>query len=108
MYWRPLAASPMRAVIKPALAALALTLSLTLGNSALAQGAVSPDWSATWQASPQEPRPNSPSLAGQTVRQIARVSTGGQFVRVRLSNEFGTRPLTIDAAHIALAGQGAA
>ncbi len=93
---------------KALLTVLMLLASLAWRDPALAQGAVDPDWAATWQASPQEPRPNSLSVAGQTVRQVARVSIGGPFVRVRLSNEFGERPLTIDAAHIALAGQGAA
>lgn len=73
-------------------------------------------WVATWTASP-EPRwdgdfalpLNLPSsLWHQTVRQSARVSVGGERVRVMLTNEYGTRPLVIGAAHIALAGAGAA
>jgi len=43
-------------------------------------------------------------MRDQTVRQIAHVSIGGSRVRIVLSNEYGTRPLTIGAAHIALAG----
>jgi len=42
------------------------------------------------------------------VRQIAAVSIGGKKVRVVLSNEYGSKPLVIGAAHIALAGSGAA
>ena len=41
----------------------------------------------------------------QTIRQVARVSIGGQKVRVQLSNEYGTMPLTIGEAHIALADE---
>ena len=72
-------------------------------------------WIASWTASPQ-PRwdgdfalpINAPdSLWKQTVRQIARVSLGGHRVRIVLSNEYGTRPLHIGAAHIALAAAGA-
>ncbi|WP_255367214.1 SGNH/GDSL hydrolase family protein [Dyella sp. OK004] len=72
-------------------------------------------WIATWTASP-EPRwdgdfalpLNLPSsLWHQTVRQSARVSVGGERVRVMLTNEYGTRPLVIGAAHIALASEGA-
>lgn len=37
-----------------------------------------------------------------TVRQIVRLSLGGETLRVRLSNAFGTQPLTIKAAHIAM------
>lgn len=40
------------------------------------------------------------------MRQIAHVSIGGNRVRVVLSNEYGKRPLTVGAAHIAVAGQG--
>ena len=74
------------------------------------------DWIETWTASPQPvwdadfflpiniPR----ALRNQTVRQIARVSIGGNRVRVVLSNEYGSRPLVIGAAHVALAGSNAA
>jgi hypothetical protein len=41
------------------------------------------------------------------VRQIAGVSIGGNRVRVVLSNEYGSKPLVIGAAHVALAGSGA-
>ena len=74
------------------------------------------DWIATWAASPQPvwdadffapvgiPR----ALRDQTIRQVARVSLGGSQVRVEFSNEYGTRPLVIGAAHVALAGKGVA
>lgn len=38
-----------------------------------------------------------------TLRQIVRLSAGGDRLRVRLSNRFGTRPLTIGGAHLARA-----
>ena len=44
----------------------------------------------------------------QTLRQIAHVSVGGSRVRVVLSNTFGTQPLRIGAAQVALRDQGAA
>jgi lysophospholipase L1-like esterase len=40
------------------------------------------------------------------VRQIAHVSIGGNRVRIVLSNEYGTRPLTVGAAHVAQAAGG--
>jgi hypothetical protein len=46
------------------------------------------------------------NLWKQTVRQTARLSIGGSRVRIVLSNEYGKMPLTIGAAHIALAGEG--
>jgi lysophospholipase L1-like esterase len=84
-------------------------------------------WAATWAASPQQPRALQPprppaaaapaagvavlgaapappvsSFSNQTLRMIVRTSIGGNRVRVHLSNDFGTAPLTIGAAHIAL------
>ncbi|AMO92912.1 GDSL-like Lipase/Acylhydrolase family protein [Collimonas fungivorans] len=89
------------------IAALALLSILALpasGNSATS------GWSASWSASPQPtweagfalPTNIPASLSNQTVRQIARISVGGKRARVVLSNEYGTTPLTVGAAHIAL------
>lgn len=67
-------------------------------------------WLGTWAASPdgQVVNPGQPSPANTTYREVVHLSTGGSAVRVELTNEFGTRPLTIGAAHIALsAGSGA-
>ena len=41
-------------------------------------------------------------FTNQTLRQIVRASVGGSRLRVVLSNTFGSAPLTIGAAHIAL------
>jgi lysophospholipase L1-like esterase len=66
-------------------------------------------WIGTWGASPLPPRaasgpfPASPSFTNQTVRQVVRISAGGDRVRLRLSNEYGTRPLVIGAARVAIA-----
>jgi len=43
----------------------------------------------------------------QTIRQILRISAGGGRVRVVLSNTFGTAPLRIGAAQLALRDKGA-
>ena len=60
-------------------------------------------WSATWQASPEPARAPIITLNNQTVRQVVRVSLGGNRFRVRLSNEFGDSPLRIGSAHVAIA-----
>jgi lysophospholipase L1-like esterase len=95
-------------------AAVALATVFTTPASR-AERADAGDWIETWSASPQPvwdaeffapiniPR----ALRNQTVRQIARVSIGGNRVRVVLSNEYGSKPLVIGAAHVALAGSGA-
>jgi lysophospholipase L1-like esterase len=71
-------------------------------------------WLATWTASPSDagPRPprdsadRVPRLFDQTLRLVVRTSVGGERVRIRLSNEYGDRPLVIDAAHIAVRDSG--
>lgn len=45
--------------------------------------------------------PPEPGLAGNTLRQVVRVSLGGPRMRVRFSNVFGNGPLTIAAAAVA-------
>lgn len=66
-------------------------------------------WIGSWGASPQPPIPENGTplqtltFTDQTIRQIVRLSAGGDRVRLRLSNEYGTRPLQIGAVTIALA-----
>lgn len=47
-------------------------------------------------------------MNNQTLRQIVRVSLGGSRVRIVLSNAFGTAPIQIGAAHVALREKDAA
>jgi hypothetical protein len=47
-----------------------------------------------------------PTYANVTLRQIVHTTIGGDRVRIRISNEYGDRPLKIDAAHIALRTSG--
>lgn len=57
----------------------------------------------TQQAPAAQPSPASfMHFNNQTLRQIVHTSIGGRRVRVVLSNAFGTNPLTIGAAHIAV------
>jgi lysophospholipase L1-like esterase len=63
-------------------------------------------WVGTWSASPQ-PAEAPIQISGQTVRQIVHTSIGGARVRVRFSNAYGTSPLLIGAAHVALSAGGA-
>ena len=69
-------------------------------------------WVGTWGTAPQltEPAnmPPEPGLAGNTLRQVVRVSVGGDRLRARFSNEFGTAPMTLDAAHVAASAGGGA
>ena len=97
--------------------------------SSVTQGASQQHWVATWAASAQSARivfprlpappppapgaapapparplifPPAPAFDNQTVRMIVRSSIGGHRVRVQLSNAFGSAPVRIGAAHIAL------
>lgn len=67
-------------------------------------------WVGTWATSPQLTEQNNlppqPGLANNTLRQIVYVSIGGSTLRVQFSNAFGTSPVTINAAHVALATSG--
>jgi len=87
-----------------ALALVALTAAGARGNEGRRVG--------TWAASPQrtEPAnmPPAPGLADATLRQVVRVSLGGKRLRVRFSNAFGAKPLTILSAHVATPAGGAA
>lgn len=75
-----------------------------------------PSWITTWMASPQRvwdangPLPtNVPeTLNDTTVRQILRVSLGGERLRVVVSNAYGERPLIIGAASVAKSDDAAA
>jgi lysophospholipase L1-like esterase len=69
-------------------------------------------WVGTWSTAPQlvEPgnNPPAPGLSNNTLRQIVRVSLGGDTLRMRLSNEFSTNPVTLRAVHIAISKGGSA
>jgi lysophospholipase L1-like esterase len=66
-------------------------------------------WVGTWAAAPTTIPPGPPTvLSGQTVRHVVHCSAGGDELRIRLTNEFGAKPLHIGAVHVARrAGTGA-
>jgi lysophospholipase L1-like esterase len=47
-----------------------------------------------------------PNLSGRTLRVMARLTTGGSQVRVRLSQRFSSSPLSVAAAHVAIRSAG--
>lgn len=51
-------------------------------------------WVAAWQTATQ-PAPGDPALAGATLRMLVHPQVTGSQVRVRLSNAYGTTPLTV-------------
>ena len=97
-------------------AATVLLVFTFLPNLATAQRQTPAEhWVGTWAASPQMPPAEAEGqdssdagFSNQTVRMIARVSIGGEELRVRFSNAFGSAAVTLGDAHVALAGKNAA
>ena len=96
----------LAATRRAALVTLA-TIAAAAGTTANAQ-----DWVGSWGASPLRPTPGggpfpaTPSFDNQTVRQVVRLSVGGNQLRLRLTNEYGTKAVAIGAARVALADGG--
>ena len=84
-----------------------LAATLVASPTAAATAGAQPErWVGTWSTALTAPGSDPLPVAvfdDQTLRQVVHTSVGGGSVRVRLSNEFGTRPLRIGAAHVALA-----
>lgn len=66
--------------------------------AAPAAPAASDGWTGTWAVSPQS---GGPSYNQQTLRQIVHTGIGGSAARIRLSNAFGSSPLTVSDVHVA-------
>src|SRR5215470_19486485 len=87
----------------PVVAAVALSVTSALAPAGAK--AQTNAWISSWTASPMAPRGVMPaSFSNRTIRQIVHLSVGGNKVRLRLSNEFGTKPVLIGAASVAMAG----
>ncbi|MDR7229101.1 lysophospholipase L1-like esterase [Caulobacter sp. BE264] len=91
----------MKMFKRSAWVAAGLALALALPAQAESQR-----WVGAWSSAQLAPDAKN-SLAPEdypnaTLRQVVRVSIGGDTLRVKLSNLFGTQPLTIDAARIAV------
>ncbi|HUX43233.1 MAG TPA: SGNH/GDSL hydrolase family protein [Terracidiphilus sp.] len=61
-------------------------------------------WVGTWAAAPLsgDPWHTVPTVVDSTLREVVHTSLAGKELRVRLTNEFGTEPLRIGAASVAL------
>ena len=95
------------------LLAIAILISWSLAAAGQAQRSTAPAparWVGTWATSPFDGDPwhTIPTLVDSTLREIVHTSIPGKALRVRFTNEFGTEPLRIDAASVALsAGESA-
>lgn len=59
-------------------------------------------WIAAWAASPVNA--SGPGLVDATERMVVRSALGGRQLRVRLSNAFGDRPVTVNDVFVGLSG----
>jgi lysophospholipase L1-like esterase len=62
------------------------------------------DWVGTWTTAPAPAE--GVALSNHTLRMNVRASIGGDTLRVRLSNAYGSRPLVVGAARIGLRATG--
>jgi lysophospholipase L1-like esterase len=88
----------------------ALLTVVLAGGCAMQNAAQRPQlehWSTTWGASATVPAPDSLAFNNQTLRLIVQTTSGGNQVRIKLTNVFGSRPLSIGGASVGLRESGA-
>jgi lysophospholipase L1-like esterase len=102
-------AMPSQSLLSAAVLGLILSTGALTG-CAYAPAAPKPHdgrWVASWGSAQMAPGAQdelpAPQWRDATLRQIVHVSLGARLVRVRVSNAFGTQPLTLDSASLALA-----
>ena len=85
---------------------IVLTLPTTGAASAAHASGPGTHWTATWTAGPTAARSSGLSHSGltdQTIRNVLHPSVGGTTVRIRLTNRYGSRPVTFDEVTVGLA-----
>ncbi|UVA78809.1 SGNH/GDSL hydrolase family protein [Pandoraea commovens] len=119
-FWLPAAegSSRVQRALRVALTVFAATLA-GVSSTAFAQGQGASNvqsarvgaWATAPQAVAQHPAAPSfnraPAAGGRTVRQIVYPTLSGNDVRVRFSNAYGTQPLIIERASLAVSTRGA-
>ena len=87
---------------------LVVVAAMAAGTICFAQGGTKTAWVGTWATSPMEAnggyamRPFSLT----TLRQIVHISNGGDQVRIRLTNAYGTDSLAVADVHVAVSAGG--
>lgn len=84
--------------------------------AAASQAQAAEHWVGSWAASPAMPMAapaNNPtrgtaSFNNQTLTQVIRLSAGGPRLRIRLSNEYGPKPLAVGVVRLALLAENGA
>ena len=88
------------------IAAFALT-AFAAGDSPNKKSQAAEHWVGSWATGPAGSSGAAKQYSNQTLRLIVHTSVGGNAVRIKISNTFGSDPLVIGAAHIALRAQAA-
>lgn len=96
------------AMKKLSLLLLSLSLWLVAGvHTVVAQPLSTGRWVGTWATAQQVPvrsyMPHNNNLSGCSVRQVVKVSIGGELLHLRLSNELSSEPLVIRSVYVATA-----
>lgn len=108
--------APARSLSSPGTFYLKPLAAMLLALACSPVSAADGHWVTTWGCAPQLTE-NTPSqnnlppapLANSTLRQFVHTTIGGQHLRVRFSNAYGTNSVVIQSAHVALAaGTGSA
>ncbi|MFI7502864.1 GDSL-type esterase/lipase family protein [Streptomyces sp. NPDC049687] len=86
--------------------ALAATVAALLPAATAAAGTPQRQWTGTWATA--QHASYDPGTSEVTVRIPVRVSAGGSSVRIRLTNDFTTEPVTIGHATVGLRADGSA
>jgi lysophospholipase L1-like esterase len=83
---------------------LLFTASVWAPGAPTSAGCLGTGWVGAWGTAPAIP---GPSYFNETVRLVVNPTHGGQRVRLRLSNRFGTSPLAVDRVTVARRRSGA-
>jgi lysophospholipase L1-like esterase len=89
---------PKRSLLVAAATSFVLTLPFVAGTAAVQPRSAEGRWITAWGTSQNALGSN--AITNSTVRMIARVTIGGDAVRIRLANTLGTTPLAIRKAYV--------
>lgn len=96
----------MKRILTLSTAAVLMLAAVTASGSAAGDLAAH-GWVGTWAASPAAAVANTPQgYPNYSIRNVMHTSAGGDQARVRLSNTFGTAPLTFGHVTLAVAADG--
>lgn len=100
-------ANDRRGMLAVAAATVVVVAGVSAGPIAFAHDQREEPFVASWAVGHINPLPAGiVQYSNQTLREIVRTSVGGDQVRVRIANTFGTDTLFIGAAHIAVSSSG--